>query len=125
MKIKCCGKILIPKINIKASVLDFIGLSFFLSFFLSILWFVLYLATLSFLEELSNGTLFEPIEAFGFELRNTPFIFFALFVTYKLLPKFLHACSFFINYRIKIFNKCRVCQVKSIILDLPTDKEPF
>lgn len=117
MKLKCCDKLLIPKVSFKASIIDIIGLTILLSFFLTIAFGIAYAGSSMFIEEILDGERSYHRDGAGG--------IFVLFILYKLLPKFINACGFLVNYKLAVKTKCKTCSNTNVIVSLPTNEEPF
>ena len=49
----------------------------------------------------------------------------ALFVFLKCIIKFLHACSFLVNYKFKLTTNCTHCGNSKVVVNLPDNSEPI
>jgi hypothetical protein len=131
MKIKCCNKFRKPKIEFSANMSDFIGLSVFLCIMLTMVGFLVYGVGEAVLEGVSSGSSAKDIHSCyenstgrrrlgGCVVTSGIFlsIVFLSAVIY-ILPKFLNACGYLINYRLSVKSYCPVCNSQEVICDLP------
>lgn len=118
---KCCDKLLIPRIRYRASIIDSLGLVVLLGFFLSIAFVIAWLASASIFSMMSDGSLGERR---GFGRKGTVALAVLLFL-YMFLPKLINACSYLVDYKLKIFAKCKVCGAETIVADYPKNGNPF
>lgn len=122
MKLKCCGKYKNWKFSGSVSLLDMFGLTILLAF---------YLFAISAIS-IVVGSLFYSIFMAFFEFGRFRFLLefgveFSLFIVFliKSLRKFLHACSYLLNYRLTIWQRCSVCGSANTLLDVPKNTDPF
>ena len=121
MKIKCCKKWLIPQIYFKANIADVIGLTILLTFFLFIAVAIAYVASGIFVGQVEDGS-FGDRHWYGRTGTGTMLLFYGL---YKLLPKFINACSYLVNYKLSVRSICNNCDKQYLNVNLPTNNEPF
>ena len=121
MNMKCCNKWLVPKINFNASIMDIIGLTILLSFFLSIAALIAYGASGMLVGQVEDGT-FGDRHWYGRTGGGTLLLFYGL---YKLLPKFINACSYLVNYTLNITSVCASCNKQHLNINLPSNNDPF
>lgn len=118
---KCCNKLLPPKITYKASVLDSIGLAIFLSFFLSIAGLIAWGLSAWLVSMAIDGTLGER-NWYGRTGTGTILLIYGL---YKFLPKFINACSYLVNYRLRITSQCSSCKKEYTLAEYPKSHDPL
>lgn len=122
MGYSCCGKLRKPKIWLKASIGDLVGIAFLGSFFGGIYIFIGW--------ALSAG-LWASIEAgeFGnrtwYGARNGTGFLIVLFLLVKGMPVFLRVLSLFVDYKLRVESKCNICGDEKLLIDLPTKADPF
>ena len=117
---KCCDSVLIPKIAYKASIIDSIGLIILLSFFLSILSVVAWLISYPLVSALLNIS--GSIRGIG---EIFTFLVIVLIGLGKFASKVINACSYLVNYTLKITTKCNTCGKHKILASFPKDEDPF
>ena len=122
MRLKCCGKYKNGKFSDSVSLLDMFGLTILLAFYLFAICAI----------SIVVGSLFYSIFMAFFEFGQFRFLLefgveFALFIVFliKSLGKFLHACSYLLNYRLTIRQRCSVCGSANTLLDVPKNADPF
>jgi hypothetical protein len=118
---KCCNKLLVPKIRYKASIIDSIGLTILLGFFLSIASLIAFGLAAALVSDVEDGT-FGDRTWFG---RNGGGILLLFFGLYKLLPKVINACSYLVNYKLTVKSICKICCKEHSLIDLPNNDNPF
>lgn len=118
---KCCDKILIPRISYKASIIDSIGMTILLGFFLTIAAFIAWGLSAWIVSMISDGT-FGDRQWYG---RTGGGAVFLLFGLYKFLPKMINACSYLVNYTLKVTSKCRLCNKEYTLAEYPKCHDPF
>lgn len=121
MNMKCCNKWLVPKIDFNASIVDIVGLTILLSFFLSIAVLIAYAASGILVGQIEDGT-FGDRYYFGRTGAGSLLLFYGL---YKLLPKFINACSYLVNYKLKINSVCNICNKQHLNINMPSNNDPF
>jgi len=119
---KCCGRILIPKIKYKASIIDSIGLAILLSFFLGIIFIIAWAGAASLVSSVANGTITDR-GILG--QRTVPGGIIVLAFLYYVLPKFINACSYLVNYQLNINSVCRLCNKEHQLANYPKSHDPF
>ena len=122
MKLKCCCKYKNWKFSGAVSLLDMFGLTILLAFYLFAICAI----------SIVVGSLFYSIFMAFFEFGQFRFLLefgveFALFIVLlvKSLGKFFHACSYLLNYRLIIRQRCSVCGCANTLLDVPRNTDPF
>ncbi|WP_345548038.1 hypothetical protein [Microbulbifer aestuariivivens] len=119
---KCCNRFLIPNIKYKASIIDSIGLTILLSFFLGIAFLVAWLGAASLVSSVEDGSISER----GVLRRRTiPGGVIVLVFLYYLLPKFINACSYLISYKLKISSICKSCGEQHELASYSKSDDPF
>ncbi len=119
---KCCNKYLIPNIKYKASVIDTIGLTALLSFFLGIAVLIAWVGAVSLVSSVADGSI---TERGMFGQRTIPGGLIIFVFLYYFLPKFINACSFLVNYKLTIRATCRSCGKQHKLADFPKNHDPF
>lgn len=118
---KCCNKTLIPKIRYRASIMDSIGLTILLSFFLSIATLIALGLSSLLVFQVTDGS-FGERQWYG---RTGTGIAALLFGLYWFLPKFINACSYLVNYKLKVVSTCKHCNTEHLLADYPKNHDPF
>lgn len=119
---KCCNKILIPKIKYRASIIDSIGLTILLGFFLGIAFLIAWAGAASLVSSVEDGSIGER-GVFG--QRSVPGGFIIFVFLYYFLPKFINACTYLVNYQLKITSLCKVCGKRHQLATYPKSDDPF
>ena len=131
MKIKCCDQFRRPKVKFSANMSDLIGLSVFLCMMLGLIGFVVYGVGEILLENLSDGIVAEEFQSCyenssgrrrlsGCVIQSSLVLSLLFFVAvWFVLPRFLNACGYLINYKLRIESRCYVCERSEVICDLP------
>jgi len=119
---KCCGRILLPRIRYRASIIDSIGLGILLSFFLGIACLIAWAAASTLISSVEDGSINER-DFFGH--RTVPGGVFVLMFLYYFLPKFINASSYFVNYKLTISSVCRACGKEHQLANYPKSEDPF
>lgn len=101
--------------------MDSIGLAILLSFFLSIFGLVAWGLSSWLVSMAAEGTLGER-HWYG---RNGAGIIVLLFGIYTFLPKFINACSYLVNYNLRIMAVCKECGKEYVLADYPKCHDPF
>jgi len=119
---KCCNKYLIPKIKYRASIIDSIGLTILLSFFLGIALLIAWLGAASLVSSVEDGSIAER-GILG--QRTVPGGLIVFAVLYYFLPKFINACSYLVNYELNISSVCKSCGKQHELANYPKSDDPF
>lgn len=119
---KCCNKYLIPKIKYRASIIDSSGLTILFSFFLCIAFLVAWLGAASLVSSVEDGSIAER-GILGQRTIPAGLIVFAFL--YYFLPKFINACSYLVNYKLKISSVCKYCGKQHELANYPKSDDPF
>ncbi len=119
---ECCSDNSKLKIAGHVSFLDALGLLILLPFYGFVIWGASYLVVTIATNLLS--TFWDSHAYTVFFHLLALFITMAWFVL-KSLPKFLHACSFLLNYKLHIFHVCNTCGHKKDLLNVPKESDPF
>lgn len=122
---KCCERYYWPRVKLRASPVDLIGLGVFLILFFSVLAGISYLIVSIIWASIEEGTFLQRRWVYGIGVREgvTPIVI--LFCMYCSLPKFLHVCSFFVNYKIRVSTLCKECGKEKVKFIAPSENEPF
>jgi len=119
---KCCNKYLVPKIKYRASIIDSIGLTILLSFFLGIAFLIAWLGAASLVSSVEDGSISER-GILGQRTIPGGLIVFAFL--YYFLPKFINACSYLVNYKLNISSVCASCGKQHELASYPKADDPF
>jgi hypothetical protein len=119
---KCCNKYLVPKIYYRASIIDSIGLMVFLGFILLIASFFAWFISGWLVSIAEDGDLGKRNSYGG---REGSAAIVLLYVIYKVLPKIINACSYLVDYKLKITSTCKVCNTECTLADYPKTNDPF
>lgn len=119
---KCCDKFLIPQITYKASIIDSIGLTLLLSFFLGIAILIAWAGSAWLVSDIESGKISER-GILG--QRNISGGVTILVFLYYFLPKFINACSYLVDYQLKISSVCKSCGTVYDLARYPKSEDPF
>lgn len=122
---KCCQKFIRPRIFFRANTTDAVGLGVLLLLVSLVLFGISYLLVGLVIEGIKDGSFFDRERYFGIRIRTGMAPILMLIGLYYVLPKFLYICSFFVNYNIKVWGTCSVCNKEHTIFVAPSPKEPF
>ena len=122
MDLKCCGKFRKPNTVFKASFADLVGIIFLGGFFGGVYLLIGWAVSAGIWASIESGE-------FGnrtyFRAREGTGLLIALILLVKGIPIFLRVLSYFVNYRLIIQGRCRVCGDQKMLVDAPDKSDPF
>jgi hypothetical protein len=122
MTFKCCTKLFKLKLNGRVSAIDLLGLIVLLPFYAAFIFVFSYIIVSFSLVVIS---MFLDVGSYKTAISIAlVMLFIGLFVI-KSLPKFLHACTFLLDYKLHIYGECRKCGKHTDIINVPKNSEPF
>ena len=102
--------------------MDSIGLSILLSFFLGIAFLIAWAGAASLVSSVEDGSIAER-GILG--QRTIPGGLIAFVFLYYLLPKFINACTYLVDYKLNINSVCRSCGQEHQLANYPKSDDPF
>lgn len=106
----------------RASLGDLIGLVFLGGFFGGIYVLIGWAVSAGLWASIESGKIGDRT-LFG--VREGTGLVVVLFLLVKGMPIFLHILSFFVDYRLKIEGRCKICGDERLLVDAPSKADPF
>ncbi len=120
--LRCCTKLKKLDISYKLSLLDLFGLLLLLipfAFLVALVATIVVTITMLIVESMLENNQYLIL------IESIIFAGIALLIFLKCVFKFLHACSFLVNYKFKLITNCKTCGHSQVVVNLPDNSEPI